>query len=652
MEAPLQTHIHATRNHHEPVDSTCGSSAYQDAYNTHPEASGTSTFARPSTGATSNHDLEGGDWDALACHHQWPRLQGAKISEDSTLADALVERVVGKTDEQQQPIYIYVERLPTAVASSGVTAAPYSTLTGALGEWEEAKKSEEPYLPTAISTTATLPTSPTCRSITRRLATDQTSMYNLPISSTRRGAMEAIEAYATPESTYASHCDLTRSPLLATAQPTEYGQPRDGIHNGAVELFEGCDTPISMVTTGEDGGSISPMFSASQITPMEGWGEVQNGEALAYPYLEIDNQFHGNLGSFVHSEDTAVAYPYNIDLQDTENFDHVVFTDAGLGGTWNNGEDQIYIPEARQAPEDLSYIPIRKWPAHPTASLQQPLYEAEEYAAVTNQSPVWPAQGIGSFGDTHEPYSQFPEFQASTPGMSQSTAPGNQINQLTEHSEQPATAPQGSTSALPQSVAAPSSWGKSTSRGRQCIFRFYRPPQSTAERPESLAPVRAPTPKQRKRPRKIEGIISIGVRDKSIRERCVFKGVSVDVLDGDSMEGWGRRNDIMLQRYEGEYQPCVLEFKYRQHGQAIRVDLNETNDTIRVRDLARMIARHFGRWCRESDAQRRTVCQQLGHPSNQSGVCECGREPTAMENVILTSIEQRGNHFTGVFVDQ
>ncbi|EPQ50516.1 hypothetical protein GLOTRDRAFT_133886 [Gloeophyllum trabeum ATCC 11539] len=626
-----------------------GNGEARNEYTTHPEASGTSIFAGPSTGATSNHDFEGGDWDALACHQGWPTLQGAKISEDSTLADALVERAVGKTDEQQQPLYIYVERWPTALASSGVTAAPYSTLTGALGEREEAKISEEPCPSTAISTTPTLPTSPASGDrTTSLLSTHQTSMYDLPISSTCHGALEAVQVYAIPESTYASYCDLAGLPLSSTAQPTGYGQPQDGIHTGALASIEAYDTPILMVTPSEDGGSISPMFSASQITPMEGWGEVQTGESLAYPYVEIDNQFLANLGSFVRRKETADADPYHIDLRDKQDLNDVVFTDTGLGGTWNNGVDQLYVPEAEQAQEDSSYIPTRKWPAHLTNSLQQPLHEAEEYAAVTNQRPVWPAQGIGSFGDTHEPYSQFPEFQASTPGMSQSTAPGNQINQLTEHSEQPA----GSTSALPQSVAAPSSWGKSTSRGRQCIFRFYRPPQSTAERPESLVPVRAPTPKQRKRPRKIEGIISIGVRDKSIRHRCVFKGVSVDVLDGDSMEGWGRRNDIMLQRYEGEYQPCVLEFKYRQHGQAIRVNLNETNDTIRVRDLARMIARHFGRWCRESDAQRRAVCQQLGHPSDQSGVCECGREPTPMENIILTSIEQRGNHFTGVFVDR
>ncbi|EPQ50503.1 hypothetical protein GLOTRDRAFT_133876 [Gloeophyllum trabeum ATCC 11539] len=347
----------------------------------HPEASGTPTFVGSSTGATSHYDLDGQDWDALACRQEWPRLQGAEISEDSTLADALVERVVGKTDEQQQPIYIYVERLPTAVASSGVTAAPYSTLTGALGEWEEAKISEEPCPSTATSTGPTLPTSPASGDRTTSLpSTHQTSMYDLPISSTCHEASEAVEVYATPESTYASYCDLTGSPLSSTAQPTGYVQPHDGIRTGALASIEAYDTPISMVTPGEDGGSISPMFSASQITPMEGWGEVQNGEALAYPYLEIDNQFHGNLGSFVHSEDTAVAYPYNIDLQDTENFDHVVFTDTGLGGTCSNGDNQLYVPEVGQTQEDLSYIPIGQRPAH-LANLGQPSHDAQEVQA-------------------------------------------------------------------------------------------------------------------------------------------------------------------------------------------------------------------------------------------------------------------------------
>ncbi|EPQ50528.1 hypothetical protein GLOTRDRAFT_133897 [Gloeophyllum trabeum ATCC 11539] len=709
----------------------------------HPEAPGTRSFARPSTCATPHCDFDRWDWNTLAHRENWPKVQGAKHSEYSTLADALVERVVGnlKIDEQQQTIYIHVERLPTTLSTSSVTAAPYSTLAGALGERGEAKRREDAYPSTATYIAATLSTSPADDHRTTSLPPTQwTTTYDLPIGSTCRGGLEAAEVYATPQSTYASFCDPTGPQPSSTAQPGGYEQPHDGTRTGAVEPFEAFDTPISMALPDDGSGNILSTFSTPQITPAEGWGEVQTGESLAYPCLEIDNQVHGNRGSFVHSEDRAAAYRYNIDAQDTQNLDHVASTHTGLGGTWYNGVDQLYVPEAGQAQDDISYISIRKWTGQPTTSLQQPLYEAEEvhgnrgsfvhsedraaayrynidaqdtqnldhvasthtglggtwyngvdqlyvpeagqaqddisyisirkwtgqpttslqqplyeaeeYATVTNQSPVWPAQGIGSFSDTHEPYNQLPEFQASTPEMSQSTAPGNTSNELTEHSEQPATGPQGSTSALRQSVAAPSSWGKSTSRRRQYVFRFYRPPQSTAERAAWVAPRHAPAPKQRKRPRKIEGIISIGVRDRAIRERCVFKGVSVDVLDGDSMEGWGRRDDIMLQRDEGGYQPCLLKLKYRQHGQAIRVNLNETNDTIRVRDLARMIARHFGRWCRESDAQRRAVCQQLGHPSDQSGVCECGREPTPMENIILTSIEQRGNHFTGVFVDR
>ncbi|EPQ50533.1 hypothetical protein GLOTRDRAFT_133900 [Gloeophyllum trabeum ATCC 11539] len=216
-------------------------------------------------------------------------------------------------------------------------------------------------------------------------------MYDLPISSTCHGALEAVQVDAIPESTYASYCDLAGSPLSSTAQPTGYGQPQDGIRTGALASIEAYDTPISMVTPSEDGGSISSMFSASQITPMEGWGEVQ---------VEIDNQFLAKLESFVSRKETADADPYDIDLRDKQDLNDVVFTDTGLGGTWNNGADQLYVPKAEQAQEDSSYILIRKRPAHLTNSLQQPLYEAEELA----------------------------------------------------------TAPQGSTSALPQSVAAPSSW--------------------------------------------------------------------------------------------------------------------------------------------------------------------------------------------------
>ncbi|EPQ50498.1 hypothetical protein GLOTRDRAFT_133871 [Gloeophyllum trabeum ATCC 11539] len=539
------------------------------------------TFTRPSTSATPHYDFEGRERDTLACHQEWPKLEGAKISEDSTLADALVEGAGGKTDQQQQSIYILVERLPTTVSTSGSTA-PYSTSTGALGERGEAKTSQ--LCPSAaISTAATLSTSPAYGDRTTSPSTHRALICDPPISSTRRGVLDAVEVYATPESTSTSFGDLTGSPSSSTAQPTGYEQPQDGTRTGAVEPIEGYDTPVSTVTHGHSGGSTSSTFSTPRITPAEGWGEVETGELLAYSYLEMDTGDH----------------PFDINLGESE---YTAVTDP-----WTNREDQLYVPEADEAQEDLSYIPIGKWPAHPTTSLQQPLYEAEEHAAVMDQSQLWPAQGIGSLGNTHEPYNQLPEFQPLTPEMSQSAAPGAH----TIHS--------------PHSVAGSSSWGESTPYGRQYVFRFYRPPHSTAERAAWVAPRHAPPPKQRKRRRRIEGIISIGVRDRAIRERCVFKGVSVDVLDGDSMEGWGRRNDIMLQRYEGEYQPCVLEFKYRQHGQAIRVDLNETNDTIRVRDLARMIARHFGRWCRESDAQRRAVCQQLGHPSDQSGVCECDR---------------------------
>ncbi|EPQ50538.1 hypothetical protein GLOTRDRAFT_133905 [Gloeophyllum trabeum ATCC 11539] len=427
----------------------------------HPEAPGTRSFARPSTCATPHCDFDRWDWNTLAHRENWPRVQGAKHSEYSTLADALVERVVGnlKIDEQQQTIYIHVERLPTTLCTSSVAAAPYSTLAGALGERGEAKRREDAYPSTATSIAATLSTSPADGDRTTSLPpTQRTSTYDLPIGSTCRGGLEAAEVFATPQSTYASFCDLTRSRPSSTAQPGGYEQPHDGTRTGAVEPFEAYDTPISMALPDDGSGSILSMFSTPQITPAEGLGEVQTGESLAYPCLEIDNQVHGNRGSFVHSEDRAAAYRYNIDAQDTQNLDHVVSTHAGLGGTWYNGVDQLYVPEAGQAQDDISYISIRKWPGQPNTSLQQPLYEAEEYAAVTNQSPVWPAQGIGSFGGHHEHYSQLPEFQASTPEMSQSTAPGNQPINLTEYSEQPATGPQGSTSALPQSVAAPSSW--------------------------------------------------------------------------------------------------------------------------------------------------------------------------------------------------